>query len=191
MKKLLLAASLLLSVCVHAQVSVGLKAGVNVSNFSGGDFDAVEKKALVGFHGGLFFNFALGAISLQPEVMVSTQGAKIDSVNGSYDWRLVYANVPVMLKYRTAAGLYFELGPQFGFKLSEDVKNETIENFAKDLDLSAAAGLGFQTKRGLGIGARYLVGLSKVGDFDQTANNPDPDFKNSVLQVSITFPLSR
>lgn len=191
MKKIILAAMLLTSLGASAQVSIGLKAGVNVSNFSGGNFDAVEKKALIGFHGGLFFNFGFGPLSLQPELLVSTQGAKIDSVNGSYDWRVMYANVPVMLKYRTAAGLYFELGPQFGFKLSEDVKNETIENFAKDLDLSAAAGLGFQTKRGLGIGARYLVGLSKVGDFEQTSNNPDPDFKNSVLQVSITFPLSR
>ena len=32
---------------------VGLKGGGNVSNFTGGDFDDVEKKSLVGFHAGL------------------------------------------------------------------------------------------------------------------------------------------
>jgi hypothetical protein len=192
MKTFSLIILLLAVTAVSAQSArFGLKAGANISNFSGGNFDAVKKKAIVGFHGGFFFNFGLGAISIQPEALISTQGAKIDSVSGSYDWRIIYATVPVMVKYRMASGFYLEAGPQFGFKLSEDVKNETIENFAKGLDLSAGVGLGFQTKGGLGIGGRYLVGLSKVGDFEQTASNPDPDFKNSVLQLSLFFPLGR
>jgi Outer membrane protein beta-barrel domain len=190
MKKILLSLALFITVASYAQnATVGLKAGANITNFTGGDFDAVKKKAIVGFHGGLYANFKLGALSIQPEVLISTQGARIDSVNGSYDWKVTYATVPVMLRYRTPAGIYFEAGPQVGFKLSEDVKNETIENFAKGLDLSAAAGLGFQTKGGFGIGARYLVGLSKVGDFDNTVANPDPDFKNSVIQVGVFFKL--
>ena len=175
-----------------AQVSVGLKAGANITNFTGGNFDAVKKKAIVGFHAGGFMNIALGAISLQPELLVSTQGARIDSVRGSYDWKVTYLTVPVMLKYRSAGGFYLEAGPQFGFKLSEDVKNETIDAFAKDLDLSAGAGLGFQTKGGFGIGARYLVGLSKVGDFDAVSSGGiDPDFNNSVIQMGIFFKLSK
>src|ERR1700741_2835489 len=79
--------------------SAGIKAGANIANFTGGNFDAVDKKALVGFHGGGFLNFSLGAISLQPELLISTQGARIDSVHGSYDWKVTYAAVPVMLKY--------------------------------------------------------------------------------------------
>jgi len=172
--------------------SAGLKAGANITNFNGGNFDAVKKKAIVGFHGGGFMNFSLGAISLQPEVLISTQGARIDSVSGSYDWKVTYLTVPVMLKYRSAGGFYLEAGPQVGFKLSEDVKNETIDDFAKGLDLSAGAGLGFQTKGGLGIGGRYLVGLSKVGDFDAShSGGIDPDFKNSVIQLGIFFTLGK
>lgn len=175
-----------------AQVSLGLKAGANITNFTGGDFDAVKKKSIVGFHGGGYLNFAFGALSLQPEVLVSTQGARIDSVSGSYDWKVTYLTVPVMLKYRSTGGFYLEAGPQFGFKLNEDVKNETIDAFAKNLDLSAGAGIGFQTKGGFGIGGRYLVGLSKVGDFDASGSGGiDPDFKNSVIQLSIFFKLSK
>lgn len=191
MKKTILALALLISVASFGQnVSGGIKAGANFSNFTGGDFDAVKKKAIVGFHGGGFLNFKLGALSLQPEVLVSTQGARIDSANKSYDWKVTYATIPVMLKYRTASGFYLEAGPQVGFKLGENVSDETIKDFAKALDLSATAGLGFQTKGGLGIGARYLVGLSKVGDFD-ASKNIDPDFKNSVIQVGAFVTLGK
>ena len=48
--------------------TAGVKAGANISNFTGGDFEGVEKKALMGFHGGGFLSFSLGAIYLQPEV---------------------------------------------------------------------------------------------------------------------------
>ncbi len=191
MKKTILAFALLITTASFAQnFSGGIKAGANFSNFTGGDFDAVKKKAIVGFHGGGFLNFSFGALSLQPEVLVSTQGARIDSANKSYDWKVTYATIPVILKYRTATGFYLEAGPQVGFKLSENVSDETIEDFAKGLDLSAAAGLGFQTKGGLGIGARYLVGLSKVGDFDPP-KGIDPDFKNSVIQVGAFITLGK
>jgi len=183
---------LVLAAVARAQVTVGLKAGANITNFSGGDFDEVKKKAIVGFHGGGYLNFSLGAISLQPELLFSTQGARIDSVSGSYDWKVNYLTVPVMFKYRSTGGFYLEAGPQFGFKLSEDVKDQTIDAFAKDLDLSAGIGLGFQTAGGFGIGARYLAGLSKVGDFDPSETGGiDPDFKNSVLQLGIFFKISK
>jgi len=193
MKKVIFVLMLsVISVAVIAQVTVGLKAGTNITNFSGGDFDEVKKKAIVGFHGGGYLNFSLGAISLQPEILFSTQGARIDSVSGSYDWKVNYLTVPVMFKYRSAGGFYLEAGPQFGFKLSEEVKYKTIDAFATDLDLSAGIGLGFQSSGGFGIGARYLAGLSKVGDFDPSESGGiDPDFKNSVLQLGVFFKISK
>ena len=191
MKKIIFALAVLISTSSFAQnFSAGIKAGANFSNFSGGNFEAVKKKAIAGFHGGIFLNFSLGALSLQPEVLISTQGARIDSANKSYNWKVTYAAVPVLLKYRSAGGFYLEAGPQFSFKVGEDVSDESIKDFAKGLDLSAAAGLGLQTKGGLGIGARYLLGLSKVGEFDPP-KNIDPDFKNSVIQVGVFIKLGK
>ena len=191
MKKIIFALAVLISTSSSAQnFSAGIKAGANFSNFSGGNFEAVKKKAIAGFHGGIFLNFSLGALSLQPEVLISTQGARIDSANKSYNWKVTYAAVPVLLKYRSAGGFYLEAGPQFSFKVGEDVSDESIKDFAKGLDLSAAAGLGLQTKGGLDIGARYLSGLSKAGEFDPP-KNIDPDFKNSVIQVGVFIKLGK
>ena len=190
MKKWIFALSMLAVTSAYSQsFSGGIKAGANFTNFNGGNFDAVKKKAIVGFHGGGFLNFGFGALSLQPEVLISTQGARIDSANKSYDWKLTYVTVPVMLKFNPGI-FYFEVGPQFGFKLSEDVSDETIGDFAKNLDVSAGVGLGLQTKGGIGVGARYLVGLSKVGAFDPP-KNIDPDFKNSVIQVGAFITLGK
>ena len=192
-KAVFVSVACLLSTFLFAQnFSAGVKAGVNITNFTGGDFEAVDKKAMVGFHAGGFLSFALGALYLQPEALISTQGARIDSANGSYDWKVTYAAVPVMLKYRTAGGFFVEAGPQFSFKISDNIENESIHNFVNDLDLSAGFGLGLQTKGGLGIGARYLVGISKVGDFTiSEGNGIDPDFKNSVLQVGVSLALGK
>ncbi len=164
-------------------IRAGLKAGANITNFTGGNFENVDKKALVGFHAGGYLNFALGAVSLQPEVLVSTAGAKFEDAGDNI--KLTYITVPVMVKFKSSSGFYFEAGPQVGFKISEDIGDTPINNFAKDLDLSIGAGLGFQSSMGFGIGARYIAGLSKVGDFD--AASIDPDFKNSVIQVGIFY----
>lgn len=170
---------------------LGLKAGANISNFTGGDFDAVKKKALVGFHGGLFLRFKFASFGLQPEILVSTQGAKIDSLSagGTSDWKVTYINVPVMAQLYLNGGFYLEAGPQVGFKLTDDFGSTTLNDFAKGLDLSAAAGFGYRGKAGFGLGARYTAGLSKVGDF-KPSNGVDPDFKNGVIQLSIYIPLT-
>jgi hypothetical protein len=190
MKKSFLIITLIIAIsCSGQSFQFGAKAGANISNFTGGDFEDVKKKSLVGFHGGVYFRFQFLGFALQPEAFISSQGARIDSVSGSYDWRITYINVPIMAQYRFPTGLYIEAGPQFGFKIDEDIENETLENFAKGLDLSAAAGIGFRGKKGLGIGGRYTVGLSKVGDFEPS-NGVDPDFKNGVIQLSLYIPLT-
>ena len=169
MKKVLF---LLLFACIVQSVfaqhfQLGLKAGANISNFTGGDFDAVKKKALVGFHGGLFLRFKFASFGLQPEILVSTQGAKIDSLSAvcTSNWKVPYINVPVMAQLYLNGGFYLEAGPQVGFKLTDDFGSTTLNDFAKGLDLSAAAGFGDRGTAGVGLGARYTAGLSKGGDF--------------------------
>ena len=188
MKVFVLAMSLLLNTIVFAQsFQPGVKAGVNISNFTGGDFNTVKNKSLVGFHAGGLLRFKFGNLALQPEIVFSSQGAKLESAGDEENYKISYLNIPVLLQFETDGGVYFEAGPQVGFKLSEDIPESTIEDFAKSTDLSVAVGLGYHSKMGLGIGGRYNIGVSKVGDFD--AANIDPDFKNGVIQFSLFYTL--
>lgn len=189
MKKLIVAALLLVSATGFAQTfQLGIKGGVNISNFTGGNFENLDKKALVGFHGGGFVSFFFGDhLALQPEVLFSSQGAKIKDAGDEQNLKVSYINVPVLLKYRFTGGFYLEAGPQIGFKVSEDTDDQQVDDFFKSTDLSIAGGLGFHSSTGLGIGARYTAGLSKTGDFD--AGDIDPDFKNGVIQISLFYTL--
>jgi len=183
MKKLTILSLMLLAstISFSQSFSIGPKAGVNISNYTGGDIDS---KAMIGYHVGAVINYGFGKVfSIQPEVLFSTQGAKIKNDSKNEDYKIGYVNIPVMLKFKTGGGFYFEAGPQVGFRTSSDVPDQTIDNFAKSLDLSLGAGIGYQSKIGLGIGARYVAGVSKVGDF--SGSNIDPDFRNSVIQASI------
>jgi len=188
MKKLFLIPALLFSISLCAQkYQLGLKGGVNLSNFTGGDFKAVKNSSLLGFHAGGFISFLAGSnFAIQPEVLFSTQGAKLENAGDKRDFKVSYLNVPVMFKYRTNGGFYLEAGPQVGFKLGED-EYGSVNNFAKNLDLAVNAGLGYHSSSGFGIGGRYSAGISKVGDF--TGQNIEPDFKNSVVQLFIFFTL--
>ncbi len=164
--------------------SFGPKAGINISNYTGGDFKTDSK---VGYHFGGMLNFGIGNhFSIQPEVLFSTVGAKVEdkqNVTSKDNFKVSYVTVPVMLKLKTTGGFYVEAGPQVGFRTSTDLGNQTIDNFAKNLDLSLGGGIGYQSNIGLGIGVRYIAGLTKVGNF--SGSNIDPDFKNSVIQASL------
>ena len=189
MKHLLMAVLLCISTAGFAQsFQIGVKGGVNFSNYTGGDF---ETDGLVGFHVGGLMNFKFGQhFSLQPEVLFSSQGAKIKSdLTDDENVRVSYITVPVMLKLKSTGGFYIEAGPQVSFRAGEEFNEDaSVDHFAKNMDLSLAGGLGFHSTSGFGIGARYIAGLSKVGDFDKTALR-NPDFKNSVIQVSVFFTL--
>lgn len=191
MKKLLFVFLLSASGTLYAQqFSLGLKGGVNISNFSNvQNLGDVTKQSLVGFYAGGFIGFWLGNnFCIQPEAMVSTSGAKFKDTDGTETYKLTYVTIPVMAKFKTDGGFYLEAGPQVGFKISESIPDQTFDKFAKGLDLSLGGGLGYQSPGGFGLGARYLVGLSKVGDFD-ASSGVDPNFKNSTIQVGISYTL--
>jgi len=162
----------------------GLKAGANYSNFTNASFPT---DPLVGFHAGATVAFKItDNFLIQEEFLFSSQGAKINGGElGNQDLKLYYMSVPFLFKYRTNSGFYVEAGPQVGMKAKEEVSGLSVSDFAKKLDLAAAGGIGYQSKIGLGFGARYIYGISKVGDFN--ISNINNDFKNNNIQASIFY----
>jgi hypothetical protein len=181
---LVLASTQSFSQGLFQRLSFGLKAGGNYSNYTNADF---KTESIAGFHAGAIVNFKLiGGLSIQEEFLFSTQGAKVkDNLFGKENVKVSYINVPFLLKYRSNLGLYIEAGPQVGMRASENISDTEIGEFAKKLDLSAVGGIGYQSKSGFGFGARYIAGLSKVGNFQVSTTKPD--FKNSVIQASVFY----
>jgi hypothetical protein len=174
---------------INAQVSVGAKGGLNVSNLSGIDEENFKTKALLGFHVGGFVTFNLGRnFAIQPELLYSTEGGTIEGNNITENIRLNYFNIPVMVKFLTNKGFYVEAGPQLGFRTGE-LSTDEFESDVKNSDFSICGGLGFQpTKSPFGIGARYNVGLGNTGSVSSGALN-DADFSSGVFQLSLYWRL--
>src|SRR5262245_4197849 len=99
MKKALVVPFMLLASLAFGQISFGIKGGVNISNFSGGDFNNVKKEALVGFHAGGLIHWRIAQhIVLEPELLYSTQGAKLTNGSVETNYKLNYITIPIMLQ---------------------------------------------------------------------------------------------
>lgn len=153
-------------------ISFGVKAGVNLSNFSesvpsGEDKEDFSSK--IGLNAGVFATFHLSnSFAIQPELTWSTMGVKEKEDGSDAKMPLNYLTLPVLAKY-TFAGSGFSLyaGPQVGFLLSAKVKGDgasvDIKDSFKSTDFGAVAGLEFEipnTK--LNISGRYQFGLANI-----------------------------
>jgi len=171
--------------------SFGVKGGVNFATVSGDDFDSPDSRT--SFHVGVFGEFPIAEIfSIQVEALYSGQGFESDidggvfGGNGKVEYQLDYINVPVLAKFYIVEGLSLEAGPQFSFKVNEEIDTDA-NNDPGDFDLDEAesfefgvsGGLSFQTSMGLFATARYNQGITDI--------IKDRDVKNSVFQLGIGF----
>ena len=185
LKNLFVAMLVLTMQPAFAQLQLGLKAGANFSNFTGGDFQNIETESLTRPYVGAYVRWRFANnLGLQPEVLFSEQGAKLTSGAEEFDAKASYINIPIMLQYHFG-NLYAELGPQVGFKLDEDTPDGASDDFIKSNDVALAVGLGFETKIGLGINARYIMGLTGIGNIESP--DYDSDFKNGVFQLGLFY----
>lgn len=191
MKKVLLSLGLLAGIAGAAQaqeIRFGVKVGANLSNVSGDDTD--EFKSLVGLNAGVAANFAFSElISLQPELLFSMKGAKLEEGGDKIESRLNYLDLPVLLKVN-ADGLFFEAGPQVGFLLSQkttvDIGGQTMTSTetegTRKVDLGYVVGLGYQLSSGPSLGLRYNGGISDLSDPSGSSKQ-----RNSVFQLQLGY----
>lgn len=169
MKKIIfLSAFTVIASFTQAQISYGVKAGVNLTKFSGSDIG--DNQFLVGFAGGGLINYKLAdAISLQGELLYSLEGASYKG-EGSSKIKASYINIPILAQYNHASGFYAETGPQVGFlisaKQSYNGNSNDIKDDFKKINFSWGLGAGYKLTNGLGIGARYNLGITSIADGD-------------------------
>ena len=171
---------LFLSALSNAQsVRWGVKAGANFSNINAQSSEA-SWGSRTGVHVGLLAHIHLNKNwAIQPELLYSMQGAK-STVAGdeTQTINLNYLNVPVLLQYMFDNGFRLQTGPQLGFLMSATSKigtGEAVKNteFYNKTDFSWSFGAGYLSNIGLGVDARYNLGLTdtyKPGGLRETNN---------------------
>jgi hypothetical protein len=182
MKRIIFSAVMLLLVRgAYAQhVEYGIKGGVNFANLKD---DAANNDAdnKTGFHlGGLAHIHLNRSWAIQPEIVYSTQGAEY----GNGKLKLNYINVPVLAQYMFAEGFRLQTGPQLGILTTSEWKSGNTETDVDNLsnaDFSWSFGAGYLSRSGLGIDARYNLGLTDVSKSNTT------DLQNRVWQLGLFY----
>ena len=164
------------SIRAQAVFVFGVKGGANFSTFMGADAESAD--GLIGPYAGGLVNYSSSndegflKNALQAEILYSMQGAK----SGDDKTTLSYINIPIMVqRYIASSGFYLETGPQLGFLISAKQKvggTETdIKSESKTFDFSFNFGLGYKHNSGLGINARFGLGVTSVTSNGYNVNN--------------------
>jgi hypothetical protein len=180
----------------NCQTAVGVKAGLNFAKLKFGNVDYrtgfnYTSSSNVGGYGGLFLNHKFSPhIAIQPEALFSTESSKItqNPTGTSGHDNFSFVNIPVLLQYVTASGLFIETGPQVSFMLSSketfngttyDVKpNDNTTNFS--WCIGAGYGLG-KLVNGLGVNARYQISISNIN------KEAGSSIKKSVFSIGLFY----
>ena len=177
----------------NAQVKFGVKAGPQLTNIAGDDFDKSDSK--FGFMAGGYANIRFSEqFAFQPELLYSLQGTKSEVMGTDVTTNHSYINIPLMMKWYAYDGLNFEFGPQVGFNVGAKVKvdgsgtdlvdgnydfDEVYGEDTETVDFGVNIGAGYELPMGLNFGIRYGLGLTDIVK--------DTDGKNSVISLGIGY----
>jgi len=188
---------LLLSMPAYAQLSFGLKGGVNVAEFSIKDQGAtIPQSSINGFTLGAVLEIGItDNIFIQPEAIFLQKGSELNTALAEIKTNVNYLDIPVLLKIKLLNTKLLNInvlgGPSFGLALNGEettAGGQTIdinfggENGLKRFDLGINAGGGVGVNLGsIGVfgDVRYLFGVS---DISEDANR---EIKNKGLNLSV------
>ncbi|GAB4006672.1 porin family protein [Spirosoma migulaei] len=178
--------------CAHAQTfTYGIKGGLNLARLSFGQLtnDPVfDNTWSPSFHLGGFVRKAIGGQGgIRAEVLYSTKGGRFERVSGDGYVRLHYLSLPVLVDFRVARKLAFEVGPELNYLISTP---QSLYN--NPVDVGIDAGLRYSFTTAFELGLRYNYGLASVATLNLVSGNGgSTPVRNQALQVSLAYSLSR
>ena len=177
LRSFLFIAVMLIAVSANAQVSFGLKAGLNLATITGNGGSADSK---IGYKIGPALDFGIAEnMSIQAAALLSSKGAKHVDAN--------YLEVPVCFAYKFPIApdtkIYVNAGPYFAYGLFG--KTGGIDTFDDDfgmkkLDYGATIGAGAEVLK-FNFGLNYDLGLAKIYDGGSAKNS------NFLISVGYNF----
>ena len=204
MKKMRLTAviaMLAIVTAVSAQVSLGIKGGVNMSNFVYDD-EVDDKNPKIGFNIGLAADIDFApTMALQTGLFFSTKGFKSvnDAMDAEYTENLMYLQLPLHLAYKVdvtpGTRVVFHAGPYaaYGVGGSREAK---VGNLSGERDVDKIFGDAdgqykpFDAGLGLGVGAEmgaFLIDLGWDMGMVNISNRDNGNTKNQNAYLSVGY----
>jgi hypothetical protein len=178
MKKYLLSLLVLMAICMiaKAQISLGIKGGVNFSKIN---TDDLNSSTLTGYQAGLFARIGNG-LYLQPEMYLSGTGGQFNSTNDNFSAKVRFTDLVVPLLIGGSFGsknlnVRIMAGPVYSSVLNTNF-SQSINNLYADFSRYNSSTVGLQAGLGVDIHAitvdlRYEGGLTKINPtYGQTQN---------------------
>lgn len=171
---ILFAAAMMVAMPSQAQISFGLKGGLNVTNMSFSS-EVIDKSNQTGFFVGPTVKFTLPIVGLgiDAAALYDQRDAKFsDTEDGEYSEKVSQRsiNIPINLRYNIGLGdmasVYFAGGPQFGFNIgAKNFAYEDVVNYEmKKTNFSINLGAGVSLISHLEIGFNYNIACGKTGE---------------------------
>ena len=166
-------------------ISIQPKVGIGIGYLSGDWTGSVDRKAKVGFVGGVegeyYVNNWLGVAA---GVNFAQQGWKFTYDGRAEDdkYKLNYLNIPVTADFYVLPGFALKTGVQFGFLASAKINDTDWKDDAKKFNFSIPVGLSYEYKNVV-LDLRYNISVTKVN------KNSDADnkYRSDLLQITLGY----
>lgn len=182
-----------------AQISIGAKVGVNLSNVYNSSDKTMQADPKIGLAFGGFLSVPIGEfLGIQPEVLFSQKGfqgsGSFLGSNYNYSKTTNYIDIPILLAIKPSKLFTLLVGPQYSYLLSQKyVFNSAIINTQQEEQFNNdnVRKNTLCVTGGADINLANIVLGARVG-FDVFNNNGDgttttPQYKNVWYQATIGF----
>jgi hypothetical protein len=181
-----------MTIASHAQFSLGIKGGLNVSDVAINNMtdnpDAESDFMMkAGLYAGVFGIAEIGPrLGMSAELLYSNKGVKaINNIN------LHYISFPVLLRYAVSEKFITEGGPEISYLVSATSRFGNVNNiWNNSVDLGVDLGINYLFSPRVSCGLRFNAGFTSV--IKNAGNNSTGEklrYQNRVLQLTLAYTL--
>ena len=180
---------------LHAQVSFGLKGGLNETKLSLNQSDLEESISnKSGFFIGPTVRFTLPIVSLGMDAAVLYDQREGEAKDTGEKLQQKSIQIPIHARYGIGLGalasLYLFVGPQFGFNVGGDTEKQKVSDWSlKTANISGNAGLALMFANHLQVSVNYNFALSKNAEYKVIKNGIENHVKvkNNAWQIALAY----
>lgn len=204
LSSIIVAAAMIIALPANAQISFGLRGGLNINKVSFDGKKDIKSDNQAGFFVGPVaeVKVPLAGLSADIGVLYDQKKVKLEAGADKETKTLNYIDVPVNVKYTFGigrlGGIYIATGPQFAFNLDGkqfdigDISGTANQYELKKSEFSWNLGGGVSLLGHLRVGYNYNFGIGKTAELKDasawdTSKKICKSFKNQTHQISLTY----